>query len=222
MSSTGELFGQGNQLRRTVTLKELGLTGDAWGPLFISVVAFLLAALSGLLVTLPAWYTLGVGRPFVPEFLLPVTAFMLLVITTGGLSIAWGGGTVSLLALWEVLGGRTTFTSVRMFAGLSLLMVWFIIGALLHVLGTPGPGMEAKLLSQNPALHFPFYAFHRFNDIMHFVFVGGALGMIWVYGEGLLHNRLAQVVTLVLIWLTFYSLSLTLGIDSAAARVILG
>ncbi len=30
------------------------------------------------------------------------------------------------------------------------------------------------------------YTFHRFNDVMHFVFVGGALGMIWVYGEGLL------------------------------------
>jgi hypothetical protein len=213
---------QGQRVGRTVTLKELGLTGDAWGPLFISVVVFLLAALSGLLVTLPAWYTLGVGRPFVPDILMPVTAFMLLVFTTGGLSIAWGGGTVSLLALWEVLGGRTTFTSVRMFAGLSLLIVWFIVGGFLHVLGTPGPGMEAKLLSQNPALHFPFYTFHLFNDVMHFVFVAGALGMILVYGESLLQNRLAQVVTLVLIWLTFYSLSLTLGLDSAAARIFLG
>jgi hypothetical protein len=57
---------------------------------------------------------------------------------------------------------------------------------------------------------------------MHFVFVAGALGMILVYGESLLQNRLAQVVTLVLIWLTFYSLSLTLGLDSAAARIFLG
>jgi len=40
--------GQGQQVPRTITLKELGLTGEAWMPLSISVVVFLVAALSGL------------------------------------------------------------------------------------------------------------------------------------------------------------------------------
>src|SRR3990170_1866719 len=72
--------GQGQQVPRTITLKELGLTGEAWMPLSISVVVFLVAALSGLLVTMPAWHILGVGRPFLPGFLMPVTAFFILLI----------------------------------------------------------------------------------------------------------------------------------------------
>lgn len=213
---------QGQRMGRTVTLKELGLTGDAWGPLLVSVLVFLVAALSGLIVTLPAWYALGVGRQFLPEFLMPVTAFVLLLITTGGLSIAWGGASVSFLGLWEVLGNRTTFGSVRMFTGLSLLIVWFLVGTFVHIFAAPPLQLEAQIATQDPSLHFALYTFHRFNDFMHFVFAIGALGMIWGYGENLLKNRVAQVVTLVMIWLTFYSLSLSLGLLSAAARLIHG
>ena len=62
MSATKELLGEGNQIRRAVTLRELGLTSDAWGPFFMSVVVFLLAALTGVMVATPAWYVLGVGQ----------------------------------------------------------------------------------------------------------------------------------------------------------------
>lgn len=55
---------------------------------------------------------------------------------------------------------------------------------------------------------------------MHLVFAMGALVMLWGYGDGLLRNRFAQVITLVLIWLTFFSLILTLGLHSAAIRPI--
>jgi len=47
--------GQGQQVPRTITLKELGLTGEAWVPLSISVIVFLFAALTGVLVTMRAW-----------------------------------------------------------------------------------------------------------------------------------------------------------------------
>ncbi|MFQ5657656.1 MAG: hypothetical protein ACE5G5_08965 [Candidatus Methylomirabilales bacterium] len=217
-----EVFAGGrlNQPRSTVTLKELGLTGDAWGPLAMSVVVFLLVALSGILVTMPAWYTLGVGRPFLPEGLMPVTAFVLLLITTGGLTVAWSGGAVSLLALWEVMGKKATFATVRVFTGLSLLIVWLLPATYLHIFAAPRPELAAQLLSQNPALHYALYTFHQYNDVMHFVFAIGALAMIWGYGEVLLRNRVAQIVALVLIWLTFFSLSLTIGLHSAAVRVI--
>ncbi|MFQ5656861.1 MAG: hypothetical protein ACE5G5_04920 [Candidatus Methylomirabilales bacterium] len=213
---------QGQQVARTVTLKDLGLTGDAWVPLSFSVIVFLFAALTGVVVTAPAWYVLGVGRPFLPEFLMPVTAFVLMLITTGGLSSAWVGGTVSFLELWEVLGKKTTFATVRLFSGLLLVIVWFLVATYLHIYSAPRPELEAQVLAQNPALHYALYTFHWYNDIMHFVFALGALVMIWGYGEGLLRNRVAQVVTLVLIWLTFFSLSLTVGLHSAAVRVIPG
>lgn len=214
--------GQGQQVPRTVTLKELGLTGDAWVPLSISVIVFLVAALSGLLVTIPAWSVLGVGRPFLPEFLMPVTAFVLLLVTTGGLTVAWSAATISFLVLWEVLGKKTTFASVRLFSGLSLLIIWFLVAGFLHIYTAPRLDLEAKLLSQNPALHYALYTFHRHNDIMHFVFAVAALAMIWGFGDGLLRNRVAQVVTLVLIWLTFFSLSLTIGLHSATVRLATG
>jgi hypothetical protein len=214
--------GQRQQVPRTVTLKELGLTGDAWVPLSISVVVFLVAALSGLLVTIPAWSVLGVGRPFLPEFLMPVTAFVLLLVTTGGLTVAWSATTISFLVLWEVLGKKTTFASVRLFSGLSLLIIWFLVAGFLHIYTAPRLDLEAKLLSQNPALHYALYTFHRHNDIMHFVFAVAALAMIWGFGDGLLRNRVAQVVALVLIWLTFFSLSLTIGLHSATVRLATG
>ena len=222
MSSTGDLWRQEDDVRSTVTLRELGLTGDAWGPLSISVVFFLLASFTGIVVSTPAWYILGVGRPLVPEFLMPVTGFVVLLMTTGGLSVAWAGGTISFLELWEVLGNRTTFASVRVFSGLSLLIVWFLVATFLHIFAVPRPGLEAQLLGQDPALQYALYTFHRYNDFMHFVLAVGALGMLWGYGEGLLRNRLAQVVTLVLIWLTFYCLSLTIGLHAAASRLVLG
>ena len=213
---------QGQRMGRAVTLKELGLTHDALAPLMMSVIVFLLAALTGLLVTMPAWYVLGVGRPFLPEFLMPITAFVLLLVTTGGLSVAWGGGTISLLGLWEVLGKRTTFATVRLFSGVSLLIVWFLVGTFTHIYAVPRPELEAHLLSQNPGLHYALYTFHHYNDWMHFLFAIAALAMIWGYGEGLLRNRAAQVITLCLIWLTFFSLSLTVGLHSASVRVIVG
>ncbi|MFQ5847494.1 MAG: hypothetical protein ACE5IQ_07445 [Candidatus Methylomirabilales bacterium] len=224
MSSKEGLLDEGEayQMRRTVTLKELGLTGDAWAPLSISVVVFLLAALTGLLVTFPAWPILGIGRAFLPGFLMPVTAFVMLVVTTGGLTVAWGGGSVSLLVLWEILGKKTTFATVRLLTGTSLLVVWFLVAVFLHIYAALEPELEAQVLSQSSALHFALYTFHRFNDVMHFVFAAGALGMIWGYGEGLLRNRVAQVITLSLIWLTFFSLSLTVGLHSAAVRMIAG
>lgn len=207
---------------KTVTLKELGLTHDAWTPLLISVIVFLLVALTGLVATMPAWYVLGVGRPFLPEFFMPISAFVLLLITTGGLSVAWGSGTISLLGLWEVLGKRTTFATVRLFTGLTLLIVWFLVDTYLNIYTTPRPELASQLLSQNPALHYALYTFHHYNDWMHFVFVIGALAMIWGYGEGLLRSRAAQVITLCLIWLTFFSLSLTIGLHSVVVRLIPG
>lgn len=213
---------QGQRMGRAVTLKELGLTQDAWAPLMTSVVLFLVAALTGLLVTMPAWYVLGVGRPFLPVALMPVTAFVLLLATTGGLSVAWATGTISLLALWEVLGRRTAFGTVRLFSGVSLLIVWFLVGSFTHIYAVPRPDLEAQLLSQNPGLHYALYTFHLYNDLMHFVFAIAALAMIWGYGDGLIRSRAAQVITLCLIWLTFFSLSLTIGLHSAAVRVIPG
>jgi len=209
-------------MARAITLKELGLTGDAWVPLSISVIVFLLAASTAIAVTTPAWHVLGVGRPFLPKFLMPGTAFVLMLITTGGLTIAWSGGTISLLALWEVLGKRTTFATVRLFTGISLLIVWFLVATFTHIYGAPRPDLEAQVLADRPALHYALYTFHRYNDVMHAVFAGASLVMIWGCGEGLLRNRAAQVITLVLIWLTFYSLSLTIGLHSAAARLTVG
>jgi hypothetical protein len=191
-------------------------------PLSISILVSLGAALSGVLVTMPAWYVLGVGRPALPEFLMPVTAFVLLLVTTGGLTVAWAGGTVSLLGLWEVLGKKMTFASVRLFAGLTLLIIWFLVATYLHICAVPRPELETQILSQNPALHYALYTFHYYNDVMHFLFAIAALAMIWGYGEGLLRHRLPQVVTLVLIWLTFFSLSLTIGLHSAAVRIVAG
>ncbi len=224
MSSTEGVLTEerGRQFGRAITLKELGLTGDARAPLSASIGVFLLAAFTGLLATMPAWYVLGVGRPYLPESLMPATAFVLLLITTGGLSVAWSGGTVSLLLLWEVLGKRATFATVRLFSGLTLLIVWFLTGTFLHIYAAPRPEMETYLLSQNPALHYALYTFHHYNDWMHFVFAVGALAMIWGYGERLLRSRFAQVITLCLILLTFFSLSLTIGLHSASVRVIPG
>jgi len=214
--------GQGQQVPRTITLKELGLTGEAWMPLSISAVVFLVVALSALLVTMPAWYVLGIGRPFLPGFLMPVTAFVMLLITTGGLTVAWSAANISFLALWEVLGKKTTFASVRLFSGLSLLIVWFLVATFLHIYAAPRPELEALVLSQNPALHYALYTFHGYNDSMHFVFAVASLAMLWGYGDGLLRNPVAQVVTLVLIWLTFFSLSLTIGLHSVTVRLTAG
>jgi len=213
---------QGQQISRTITLKELGLTGDAWMPLSVSVAVFLFAAITGILVTTPAWFVLGVGRQFLPEFLMPVTAFVVMLITTGGFTIAWSMGVIGGLTLWEVLGKKTTFLAVRLFSGLSLFIVWFLVGTYIHMYLAPRPELEAQVLAQNPALHYALYTFHWYNDWMHIVFTVGALAMLWGYGEGLLRNRVAQVITLVLIWLTFFSLSLTLGLHSAAVRPIPG
>ena len=214
--------GQGQQVSRTITLKELGLTGEAWVPLSISVVVFLVAALSGLLVTMPAWYVLGVGRPFLPEFLMPVTAFVLMLITTGGLTVAWSVANISFLALWEVLGKKTSFATVRLFSGVSLVIIWFWVAPYFHIYAVPRAELEAQVLAQNPGLHYALYTFHQYNDIMHFVFAVGALALLWGYGDRLLRNRFAQVLTLVLLWLTFFSLSLTIGLHSAAIRLSTG
>jgi len=214
--------GQEQQVPRTITLKELGLTGEAWMPLSISVVVFLVAALSGLLVTMPAWYVLGIGRSFLPEFLMPVTAFALLLITTGGLTQAWALATIGFLTLWEVLGRKTTFATVRLFSGLSLVIIWFWVAPFIHIYAVPRAELEAQVLAQNPALHFALYAFHRYNDIMHFVFAVGVLALLWGYGDRLLRSRVAQVLTLVLLWLTFFSLSLSIGLHSAAVRLTAG
>ena len=213
---------QGQQMPRTITLKELGLTGEAWVPISVSAVVFLFVAITGVLVTTPAWYILGVGKPFLPEFLMPVTAFVLMLITTGGLTVAWSIAVIGLLVIWEVLGKKATFSAVRLFSGLSLLIVWFLVGTYIHMYGAPRPELEAQVLAQNPSLHYALYTFHRYNDWMHLVFTMGALVMLWGYGDGLLRNRFAQVITLVLIWLTFFSLILTLGLHSAAVRPIPG
>lgn len=213
---------QGQHILRTVTLKEMGLTGEAWVPLSISIFVFLFVALIGVLVTTPAWYILGVWKSFLPEFLMPVTAFVIMLVTTGGLTIAWSGGAISLLVLWEVLGKETTFSTVRLFSGLSLLIVWFLVGTYVHTNYAPLPELEAQVLAQNPPLHYALYTFHWYNDWMNIVFAVGAMAMIWGYGGGLLRNRVAQVITLVLIWLTFFSLSLTIGLHSVAVRPLSG
>ena len=213
---------QEQHILRTVTLKEMGLTGEAWVPLSISIFAFLFVALTGVLLTTPAWYILGVWKSFLPEFLMPVTAFVIMLVTTGGLTIAWSGGVISLLVLWEVLGKETTFSTVRLFSGLSLLIVWVLVGTYVHTNYAPLPELKAQVLAQNPSLHYALYTFHWYNDWMNIVFAVGAMAMIWGCGGSLLRNRVAQVITLVLIWLTFYSLSLTIGLHSVAVRPLSG
>ena len=213
---------QGQQVPRTITLKELGLTGEAWMPLSISVAVFLVAALSGLLVTMPAWYVLGIGRSFLPEFLMPVTAFALLLITTGGLTQAWALATIGFLTLWEVLGRKTTFATVRLFSGVSVVIIWFWVAPFVHIYAVPRAELEAKVLAQNPALHYALYTFHRYNDTMHFIFAVAVLALLWGCGDRLLRSRVAQVLTLVLLWLTFFSLSLTIGLHSVTVRLTAG
>lgn len=213
---------EGQHILRTVTLKEMGLTGEAWAPLSVSIFVFLFAALTGVLMTSPAWYILGIGNSFLPEFLMPVTAFVVMLITTGGLTIAWTAGVISLLVLWEVLGKRTTFSSVRLFSGLSLLITWSLVGTYMHLSYAPLPELEAKVLAQSVPLHYALYTFHWYNDWMNIVFALGALAMLWGCGGSLLRNRVAQVITLVLIWLTFFSLTLTMGLHSVAVRPIPG
>ena len=125
-------------------------------PLSVSAVVFLFAAITGVLVTTPAWYILGVGKPFLPEFLMPVTAFVLMLITTGGLTVAWSIAISGLLVIWEVLGKKVTFPAVRLFSGLSLLIVWFLVGTYIHMYGAPRPELEAQVLAQNLCpLHLP-------------------------------------------------------------------
>ncbi|MFQ5684031.1 MAG: hypothetical protein ACE5HC_12245, partial [Candidatus Binatia bacterium] len=94
--------------------------------------------------------------------------------------------------------------------------------AYLHVHYVPRPELEAQVLAKSAPLHYALYTFHEYNDWMCVVFAVGALAMIWGYGDGLLRNRVAQVITLVLIWLTFFALSLTMALHAVAVQPNLG
>jgi len=152
--------------KNVISLDELGFTAEGARKTFAAgVLAFLAVALSTIYVTAPAWYLLGVGQSVLPERLYPLTAMVILFITTGGLTSAFVGATIGLLALWQALGKEVSFTAVRVFAGLSYL---------------------------------------------------------WGLGDKLRTSRIAQAAFVVVVLLTYFSVSLTLGFHSTLARINVG
>lgn len=209
--------------KTTIGLDELGFTTTgAWKTFAAGILGFLAVALYSIYATAPAWHLLGVGRPIVPEGLYPLTAMAVFFITTGCLTTAFVGATMSLLALWQVLGKEASFAVVRAFAGVSYLFVTLFVTIFIHLYGIPRPGLEEWLLTQNPDAHRVLFGMHRVVDLSHLVLALLGVGLLWGLGDRLRTNRVAQAAFVVVLILTFFSISLTLGFHSTLVRINIG
>jgi hypothetical protein len=209
--------------KNVIGLGELGFASEGARKTFAAgILGFLAVALYTIYVTAPAWYLLGVGRPVFPESLYPLTAMVVLLITTGGLTSAFVGATIGLLALWEVLGKKVSFAVVRVFAGLSYLFASLYPSVFIHLYGIPRPELEAWLLSRNPDAHEVLFGMHRPVDLSHFILALIGVGLLWGLGDKLRTNRIVQAAFVVVVLLTYFSISLTLGFHSTLLRINVG
>ena len=206
-----------------IGLDELGVTTrGAWKTFGAGILGFLAVAFYSVYMTAPAWQLLGVGRPVVPEGLYPVTAMAVLLITTGGLAVAFAGGTMSLLALWQILGKEVSFAAVRVFAGVSYLVVTLLPTSFIHLYGIPRPGLAHWLQTQNPDAYQVLFGMHRAVDLSHFVLAFLGIGLLWGLGDKLRTSRVAQAAFVVVLLLTFFGISVTLGFHSTLVRIQIG
>jgi hypothetical protein len=209
--------------KNVIGLGELGFASEGARKTFAAgILGFLAVALYTIYVTAPAWYVLGVGRSFLPESLYPLAAMAVLFITTGGLTSAFVGATIGLLALWEVLGKKVSFAVVRVFAGLSYLFASLYPSVFIHLYGIPRPELEAWLLSRNPDAHEVLFGMHRPVDLSHFILALIGVGLLWGLGDKLRTNRIVQAAFVVVVLLTYFSISLTLGFHSTLLRINVG
>ena len=206
-----------------IGLDELGFTTrGAWRTFAVGILGFLAVAFYTVYTTAPAWHLLGVGRPIVPEALYPLTAMTLLLITTVFGVFAFAGATMSLLALWQVLGKKVSFAAVRIFAGVSYLFVTFLPTIFIHLYGIPRLGLAQWLQTQNQDAYQVLFGLHRVVDLSHFLLAIAGIGILWGVGDKLQTSRVAQAAFVVVLLLTFFSISLTLGFHSAVARINIG
>ncbi len=206
--------------KTTIGLDELGFTTrGAWKTFQAGILGFLAVAFYSVYMTAPAWHLLGVGRPVVPDAFYPLTALAVLLITTGGLAVAFAGGTMSLLALWQILGKGVGFATVRVFAGLSYLFVTLLPTIFIHLYGLPRPGLAQWLQTQNPDAYQVIFGLHRVVDLSHFLLAIAGIGILWGVGDKLQTSRVAQAAFVVVLLFTFFSVSLTLGFHSALAGI---
>ncbi|MFQ5882198.1 MAG: hypothetical protein ACE5I9_06970 [Candidatus Methylomirabilales bacterium] len=209
--------------KAVIGLDELGFTTrGSWKTFAAGILGFLAVALYAVYTTAPAWHLLGVGRPVVPEGLFPLTAMAVLLITTGGLAVAFGGATMSLLALWQVLGKGVSFAAVRVFAGVSYLFVTLLPTIFIYLYGIPRRGLAEWLLSQNPDAYQVLFGMHGVVELSHFVLALLGIGLLWGVGDKLRTSRVAQAAFVVVLLLTFFSISLTLGFHSTLVRIHIG
>lgn len=209
--------------KSVIGLDELGFTTKgSWKTLGAGLLGFLALASYAVYLTAPAWYLLGVGRPTVPENLYPLSAMVVLFITTGGLASAFVGATIGPLFLWEVLGKEVSFAVVRVFAGLSYLFATLYPTIFIHLYGIPRPDLDPWLLTHNPDAHQVLFGMHQVVDLSHFVLALIGVGLLWGLGDKLRTNRIAQAAFIVVLLLTYFSISLTLGFHSTLLRINLG
>lgn len=209
--------------KSVIGLEELGFTTKgSWKTLGAGLLGFLALASYAVYLTAPAWYLLGVGRPVLPESLYPLTAMVVLFITTAGLTSAFVGATVGLLALWEVLGKTVSFGRVRVFAGLSYLFATLYPTLFIHLYASPRPDLDPWLLAHNSDAHGVLFGMHRPVDLSHFILALIGVGLLWGLGDKLRTNRIAQAAFVVVVLLTYFSISLTLGFHSTLLRINVG
>ena len=206
-----------------IGLDELGFTTRGARKTFaVGILGFLAVAFYAVYTTAPAWQLLGVGRPVVPEGLYPVTALAVLLFTTILGAITFAGLTVSLLALWQVLGKEVSFAVVRVFAGLSYLFVTLLPTIFIHLYGLPRPGLAQWLQTHNPDAYQVLFGMYRAVDLSHFVLALLGIGLLWGLGDKLQTSRVAQAAFVVVLLLTFFGISVTLGFHSTLVRIQIG
>ncbi len=203
-----------------VGLDELGFTTRGARKTFaVGILGFLAVAFYAVYTTAPAWHLLGVGRPVVPEAFYPLTALAVLLFTTILGAITFAGLTMSLLALWQVLGKEVSFAVVRIFAGLSYLFVTLLPTIFIHLYGLPRLGLAQWLQTHNPDAYQVLFGLHRVVDLSHFLLAIVGIGILWGLGDKLQTSRVAQAAFVVVLLFTFFGISVTLGFHSALAGI---
>lgn len=206
-----------------IGLDELGFTTRVARKTFAAgILGFLAVAFYSVYMTAPAWQLLGVGRPVVPEGLYPVTALAVLLFTTILGAITFAGLTMSLLALWQVLGKEVSFAVVWVFAGLSYLFVTLLPTIFIHLYGLPRPGLAQWLQTHNPDAYQVIFGLHRVVDLSHFLLAIAGIGILWGVGDKLQTSRVAQAAFVVVLLFTFFGISMTLGFHSTLVRIQIG
>jgi hypothetical protein len=63
---------------------------------------------------------------------------------------------------------------------------------------------------------------HRPVDLSHFILALIGVGLLWGLGDKLRTNRIVQAAFVVVVLLTYFSISLTLGFHSTLLRINVG